>query len=273
MGEVPHTRSDISLNSVQSVERALDLLEYLARASKWTGVSELSAATGLPVGTVHRLLMTLLAREYVVRDTHTRLYALGPAFRTLVGSDPRMPNWAEIAAPYLRELVEVSGETANLAVMERGRAVYVAQAQPMRMVRMFTELGNRVFMHNTGCGKVLLAYQAEEVISSIIAESGLPAYTDKTITDPEHLQNELETVRQQGYASDNGEVEEGVHCLAVPVYGPKGKVIAAMSISGPTSRLSSERTPILIPHLKRISKDLSRMLLMPRELTEDAGTS
>jgi IclR family acetate operon transcriptional repressor len=273
MEEVPHARSEISLNNVQSVERALDLLEYLARASKWTGVSELSAAPGLPIGTVHRLLMTLMAREYVVRDNHTRRYALGPAFRILAGSDPLRPNWAEVAAPYLHELVEVSGETANLAVMERGRAVYVAQAQPRRMMRMFTELGNRVLMHNTGCGKVLLAYQPEEVITSIIAEAGLPAYTDKTITDPERLRQELEMVRQQGYASDNGEVEEGVHCLAVPVYDPKGKVIAAMSISGPTSRLSSERTPILIPHLKRISKNLSQTLFAPREHTEDAGSS
>lgn len=271
MEEVPHVRSEMSLNSVQSVERALDLLEYLARAANWTGVSELSTVTGLPVGTVHRLLMTLTAREYVVRDNHTRRYALGPAFRALVGSDPRMPNWSEIAAPYLRELVEVSGETANLAVMERGRAVYVAQAQPMRMVRMFTELGNRVFMHNTGCGKVLLAYQPDEVVSSIIAEAGLPAYTEHTITDPERLRHELELVRQHGYASDNGEVEEGVRCLAVPVYGPKRKVVAAMSISGPTSRLSSARTPILLPHLKRVSENLSQTLFASPPTHSDAN--
>jgi IclR family acetate operon transcriptional repressor len=265
MEEGTHTRPEMSLNGVQSVERALDLLENLARAANWIGVSELSAATGLPAGTVHRLLMTLAAREYVVRDHLTRRYALGPAFRALVNRDPRMPNWSEVATPYLRELVGISGETANLAVMERGRAVYVAQAQPMRMMRMFTELGNRVFMHNTGCGKVLLAYQTDEIIASILAEAGLPAYTEKTITDPDQLRQELETVRQNGYASDNGEVEEGVRCFAVPVYGPGGKVVAAMSISGPTSRLSSERTPMLIPHLKRVSGNLSRTLFAPRE--------
>ncbi len=132
-------RTENSSNgSVQSIDRALDLLECLARSPNWMGISELSNATGQPVGTVHRLLMTLMAREYVTRDSRTRRYALGPAFRLLAGTALRTPNWSEIAAPHLRELVEISGETANLAVIERDRAVYVAQAQPVRMVRMFT---------------------------------------------------------------------------------------------------------------------------------------
>jgi IclR family acetate operon transcriptional repressor len=138
------------------------------------------------------------------------------------------------------------------------------------MVRMFTELGNRVPLHCTGCGKVLLAYQPDSVIASIIAEAGLPGYTDKTITDPGQFQQELEMIRQQGYAVDNGEQEEGVHCLAVPVYGPKGKVVAAMSISGPSSRLDSRRTPALLPQLKRISAAISSALAASQE---NAGSS
>src|SRR6266566_7899461 len=154
-----------SLGAVQSVERALDLLECLARSSSWMGVSELNNATGQPVGTIHRLLMTLVARNYVVRDSRTRRYTLGPAFRRLTGISLQTPDWTEIGTPLLRELVEISGETANLAVIEGDRAVYEAQAQPRRMVRMFTELGNRVHLHCTGCGKVLLAYQPDSVIA------------------------------------------------------------------------------------------------------------
>jgi IclR family acetate operon transcriptional repressor len=164
--------------------------------------------------------------------------------------------------------VEISGETANLAVMEGYQAVYVAQAQPVRIVRMFTELGNRVPLHCTGCGKVLLAYQPDSVITAVIAEMGLPSYTDKTITDPGQFQQELELIRQQGYAVDNGEQEEGVRCLAVPVYGPKGRVVAAVSISGPSSRLDSRRTPSLLPHLKRISAALSSALAAAQESAE-----
>ena len=249
-----------SINGVQSIERALDLLEYLAHCGGWSGISELSTATGQPVATVHRLLMTLMTREYVVRDARTRRYSLGPAFSMLVNTTLQTPNWNEIATPFLRELVEISGETANLAVMERDKAVYVAQAQSLRMVRMFTELGNRVPLHNTGCGKVLLAYQPESVIRSIIAEAGLPAYTDTTITQPEQLLQEFAGIRTNGYAIDNGEQEEGVRCLSVPVYGVGDKVVAAISISGPASRLDSSRITALVPHLKRVSNKLSSEL-------------
>jgi IclR family acetate operon transcriptional repressor len=267
MEEVP--KESVQLGGVQSVERALDLLEHLAHTSDWVGVSELSIATGLPAGTVHRLLMTLITREYVIRDRQKRRYAIGPAFRLLADNNSRMPDWPKIAMPYLQELVAVSGETANLAVLERNRAVYVAQAQSMRMVRMFTEIGNRVTLHSTGCGKVLLAFQSDEVIRSILAEIRLPACTDKTITNLERLQEELAQVRQQGYARDDEEMEEGVRCIAVPVYhlkelqGPKGKVVAAMSISGPTSRLDSVCVSVLIAHLQRISGDLSKAMFVP----------
>ena len=261
-----HNQKSALLGAVQSVERVLDLLECLARSSSsWVGISELSNATGQPAGTIHRLLMTLVARQYVVRDSRTRRYALGPAFRRLAGACLQTPDWPTIATPQLREVVEISGETANLAVMEGNQAVYVAQAQPTRMVRMFTELGNRVPLHCTGCGKVLLAYQPESVIASTIAETGLPRYTETTITDPGQLQQELEMIRQQGYAVDHGEQEEGVCCLAVPVYGPKGRVVAAVSISGPSSRLDSRRLPTLLPHLKRISAAISSALAAAEE--------
>jgi IclR family acetate operon transcriptional repressor len=112
---------------------------------------------------------------------------------------------------------------------------------------------------------VLLAYQSDSVITAVIAETGLPRYTDKTITALGHFQQELELIRQQGYAVDNGEQEEGVRCLAVPVYGSKGKVIAAVSISGPSSRLDSRRIPTLLPHLKRISAAISNTLAITQE--------
>ena len=272
-GELPKVsqikQEDSSLSAVQTVERALDLLECLARSSGWMGISELSQATGQPLGTIHRLLKTLTTRDYVVRDSSTRRYTLGPAFRRLAGSGLQTLDWTELATPFLQELVEVSGETANLAVLERNRAVYEAQAQSTRMVRMFTVLGNRVPLHCTGCGKVLLANQPDSVIASIVAESGLPRYTETTITDFGQLQQELEMIRRQGYAVDNGEQEDGVRCLAVPVYNAKGKVVAAMSVSGPSSRVDSRYIPILLPHLKRISAAISSALAISQEETSE----
>lgn len=248
------------MNGVQSIERALDLLECLAGGSGWMGISELSIATGLPVATIHRLLKTLMVRDYIIRDSRTRRYALGSAFNLLVNSTAQTPDWNELAVPCLQELVEVSGETTNIAVMERDKAVYVAQAQPTRMVRMFTEIGNKVPLHNTGCGKVLLAFQPESVANTIIASTGLTAHTEKTITNPDQLRQELAHIRENGYALDNGEQEEGVRCVSVPIYGAGKRVVAAISISGPDSRLNETRAVALVPHLKRVSSELSTML-------------
>ncbi|HZU00140.1 MAG TPA: IclR family transcriptional regulator [Ktedonobacteraceae bacterium] len=253
------------LCGVQSIEQALDLLECLACSVGWVGISELSEATGQPAAMIHRLLMTLVMRKYVVRDSRTHCYALGPAFHGLSGSSRQMPDWTEIATPHLQELVEISGETANLTVIEGNRAVYVAQAQPTRRLRVFTKLGNRVPLHCTGCGKVLLAYQPESVIASIMAQTELSRYTETTITDLGHLQQELELIRQQGYAVDNGEQEEGVRCLAAPVYDSKGRVVAAVSVSGPSSRLDSGHIPTLLSHLKRISAIISSTLATSQE--------
>jgi IclR family acetate operon transcriptional repressor len=259
-----------SLSAVHSVERAFDLLEYLARAQDWVRISELSQATGQPVGTIHRLLKTLIAREYVVRDSATRLYTLGPALRRLAGKSSQTPDWTQIATPCLQELVEASGESANLAVLERNRAVYEAQAQPRRMVRMFTEIGNRVPLYCTGCGKVLLAFQPDSVVASLVAEEGMPRYTERTITDFGQLQQELELIRQQGYTIDNGEMEDGVRCIAVPVYSTAGKVVAAISISGPSSRVDARSIPTFLPYLKRASAAISSRLAAARESEEGA---
>ncbi len=266
MQEVSGEKAEnIGMNGVQSIERALDLLECLARGPGWMGISELSIVTGLPIATIHRLLKTLTTRGYVVQDRHTRRYSLGAAFSLLVNNTAQIPDWNAIATPFLQELVEVSGETANLAIMERDKAVYVAQAQPVRMVRMFTELGNRVPLHNTGCGKVLLAFQPESVANTIIAGTGLTAYTEKTITNLDQFRQELARIRENGYAIDNGEQEEGVRCLSVPVYGAGSRVVAAISISGPASRLDATRTSALVPQLKRVSADLSTTLTAHRQ--------
>ena len=127
-----------------------------------------------------------------------------------------------------------------LAVLEDGYVVYVAQASGERMVRMFTEVGNRVHPHSTAVGKVLLAHQPREVVESILGRLGMPAATPNTITDIERFMNELDRVREQGYAVDLEEQEEGVSCIAVPV-APVDGWVAAMSVSGPSGRLGEER--------------------------------
>jgi len=173
----------------------------------------------------------------------------------------------------LRELMEVSQESANLAVLEKNSVVYIEQVPvPGRTVRMFTQPGTYAPVHATGTGKAILAFEPEEVRDSIIRQIDLTHFTLNTITDPERFREELDRIREQGYALDFEEKEEGVRCLAAPVFGPEGNVVAAMSISGPAGRLSETRLEELVPEIKRIAAACSENLKTSWRMPEEEQT-
>ena len=242
-------------SGVQSLNRAFELLERLADAEGTLGVSELAAATGLPLPTIHRLLRSLATGGYV-RQEPSRRYTLGARLIRLGDAASRSVGvWA---GPQLRRLVAEVGETANMAMLEGDAAVYVAQAPSAHSMRMFTEVGRRVMAHCTGVGKVLLSRLDDPAVLRLARRTGLPAMTDHTITAPDQLVAELARVRAQGYAVDDGEQEVGVRCLAVPVEGGPGSI--AISVSGPSGRLTEERIPQIVPVLHRIAADLGTEL-------------
>ncbi|MEU9887450.1 IclR family transcriptional regulator [Sphaerisporangium sp. NPDC051017] len=246
------------MSTVQSVDRALDVLEALADRGGEAGLSEIAARTGLPYGTIHRLLQALLSRGYV-RQESDRRYALGSALVRLGGAAERMVAvWAQ---PYLEKMVALSGETANLAVMEGDFVVYVAQAASPRRLRMFAEVGRRVLPHSTAVGKVMLADRPDA--AAVLARTGLPRRTEHTVTTVEEMMAELDAVRERGYAVDLGEEELGVHCLAVPVRDG-GRVIAGMSVSGPVERMEALDRDRLAEGLRRIADEFGAELTPPR---------
>jgi IclR family transcriptional regulator, acetate operon repressor len=241
---------------VQSLERAFDLLERMADAGGEVGLSELSATSGLPLPTIHRLMRTLVACGYV-RQQSNRRYALGPRLIRLGESASRLlGTWAR---PYLARLVEETGETANMALLDGDEIVYVAQVPSKHSMRMFTEVGRRVLPHSTGVGKALLASVPDEEVRALLARTGMPAATDKTITTPEGFLAALEDVRQTGYAVDDNEQEIGVRCLAVSV--PDYPTSAAISISGPAGRVTEAATEKIVPVLQQIAAELSAALV------------
>ncbi|MEO3802687.1 IclR family transcriptional regulator [Nonomuraea sp. B1E8] len=242
--------------SVQSVERALDVLEALAEHGGEAGLSEIAARTGLPYGTIHRLLQTLLARGYV-RQESDRRYALGGGLVRLGGIAESMVGvWAQ---PYLGKMVELSGETANLAVLEGDFIVYVAQAPSPRRLRMFAEVGRRVLPHSTAVGKVLLAGRPASEAVAVFERTGMPRRTPNTITELTAMLAELQRVRSCGYAMDLGEEELGVHCLAVPVWDGD-RVVAAMSVSGPAERIDGLDRDELAEGMRKIALDFGNEL-------------
>lgn len=247
-----------SVGGVQSLERALDILELLGHSEGELGVSEIGLSVGLANGTVHRLLSTLTQRGYARQVLDNRKYTLGPKAITLASS--ARGRLGPLARPFLTELMEVSQESANLAALDRNSVVYIEQVPAPRMVRMFTEPGNRVPPHASGTGKVLLAYQPPEAVPTILGRGELTRFTSSTITDVGQLREELDRIREQGYGMDSEEIEEGVRCVAAPVLGAEGKVVAAISISGPAGRLDGTRLEEIIPHIKRIAGELSKSL-------------
>ncbi|CAL9379592.1 IclR family transcriptional regulator [Streptomyces sp. enrichment culture] len=240
---------------VQSLERAFDLLERMADAGGEVGLSELSASSGLPLPTIHRLMRTLVACGYV-RQQPNRRYALGPRLIRLGESAARLlGTWAR---PHLARLVEVTGETANMALLDGDEVVYVAQVPSKHSMRMFTEVGRRVLPHSTGVGKALLAGFPPEEVRALLGRTGMPAATERTITTPEGFLAALEDVRRQGYAIDDNEQEIGVRCLAVPV--PDSPTAAAISISGPAGRVTESATERIVPVLQQVAAELSEVL-------------
>lgn len=240
---------------VQSLERAFDLLERMADAGGEVGLSELSASSGLPLPTIHRLMRTLVSCGYV-RQQPNRRYALGPRLIRLGESASRLlGTWAR---PYLAELVEATGETANMALLDGDEVVYVAQVPSRHSMRMFTEVGRRVLPHSTGVGKALLAHVPADEVRALLGRTGMPAATEKTITDPEEFIAELERIRTAGYAVDDNEQEIGVRCLAVTV--PDSPTAAAISISGPAGRVTETAQDKIIPVLQDVARQLSAAL-------------
>jgi IclR family acetate operon transcriptional repressor len=238
-----------SARSVQSVDRALDLLEALAGSDHPVGVGELAARTGLPQGTAHRLLRSLQARGYVRHDP-ARKYSLGAAAFRL--GDAAQRSLAHTARPFLGRLVEQTGETANLSVMEGDDVVYVAQVPSPHTLRMFAEVGRHVPPHSTASGKVMLAAMPVDQRAGLVRRLALHRLTEHTITEPEELLAELDRVRERGWASDEGEQEQGVRCVAVPV-GQGPGVFAALSISGPAERFAGSAVDGLVELMRTVA--------------------
>jgi len=249
---------------VQSVKRAFDLLHLIALAEAGAALSELAAASGLPVPTIHRLLRGLVDSGHVVQ-LPSRRYALGPRMLGLGQSAGRtLDAWAHA---HLTRLAELTGETANLAMLDVEDVVYLAQVSSQRhIVRMFTEVGSRVSVHCTGVGKALLAELPTKTAREVVTAAGMPARTRHTITDLDELVEELARIRRAGHAVDDEEQELGVRCVAVVV---RGVPATAISVSGPASRLTRPAMGRLVPVVRAAARELGEALGRPRELLRE----
>jgi len=246
----------VARRSVQSVDRALDLLEALAASEGEVSITSLANRTSLHVSTVHRLLTTLLRRGYVRQNPETRAYYTGAKLATLAEGRSRFNELRHRARPILSALTDQTRETSNLVVLDDVMAVYIETVTSPHVVRMSTTLGNRVPLHATGAGKALLAWLAPDRRDALIDRTEMRAHTARTITERASLRRALEEIRERGYAIDDEEYDEGVRCVSVAV-GPIGSPLAAISVSAPASRMTRQRGGELAQLLRRAASELA----------------
>ncbi|MFG1794941.1 IclR family transcriptional regulator [Nocardia sp. NPDC049149] len=237
---------------VQSIERAFGLLETMADEGGTMGLSQLATASGLPLPTIHRLVRTLVDLGYL-RQEPSRQYVLGPKLIKLGESSAHLLGVR--ARPHLTRLVDELGESANMAMLDGDQIVYVAQVPSRHSMRMFTEVGRRVLPHCTAVGKALLADLPPERTRDLLQRTGMPRYTEHTITAPDEFARQLEAAARDGYAIDDGEQELGVRCIAVAV--PEAPAPLAISISGPAGRMTDELINRAAPLLTEVSLALA----------------
>ena len=245
---------------VQSVDRALSIIETLAEDDEGYRLSDLAIRTGLSTSTVHRLLATLESRRFVQFDRTESKWHVGARAFTVGATFARRRNFSAQAVPYLRKLRDLTRETANLAVVDDEFIIVLTRAESREIMRSLTKVGGRVAMVASGVGKAVLATYSDADVSAIIHHHGMPRLTEKSIVRPSDLFKELEKVRRQGFAIDDEEACMGLRCIAAVVYNDNSEPLAAISVSGMTSRITDERLATLGETVREVAAELTLAL-------------
>ena len=246
-------------NMVQSVERAMKILEALEGEADGLGVTELSRRIKLHKSTVHRLLSTLLSLGYVEQNNENEKYRLGMKLLYLGSAILERMDLRHEAYIFLKELSRDVNEAVHLVIPDGHSALYVDKINGNKTIRMHSQIGRRVPMHASAVGKCMLAYADEDFVEEVF-QTGLRKYTQNTITDPEKLREHLQQVRGQGYAVDDEENEGGIRCVGAPIFNYTGKVIGAVSVSGPTVTVLPERIEEIAEKLRACAYKISERM-------------
>jgi DNA-binding IclR family transcriptional regulator len=245
---------------VKSVSRALDIITLVSLKKGGLGVTEIANQIDINKSSVYRILSTLVQYGYVEQDVETGKYKLGYKFLEISSKLLESIDLRAEARMYLQELENETNEVIHLVVYDQGEVVYIEKLDGSETLRMHSKVGKRAPMHCTSVGKAILAHLPSGVVLDILERKGLPMHTDKTITNKDDFLLELNTVRQKGYALDLEENENGITCIAVPIFDHMGNAIAAVSISGPTIRMTNERLEQLQSRMQNIGRQISSRL-------------
>jgi IclR family acetate operon transcriptional repressor len=245
---------------VQSVDRALLIIETLAEDDEGYRLTDLAVRTGLSPSTVHRLLTTLEKRRFVQFDRQESMWHIGAQSFAVGSTFVRRRNFVAQALPYLRKLRDQTRETANLAVVDDGAMVVLTRVESREIMWSVTKVGGRVPMVASGLGKALLSTYSEQDVFAIIQREGMPRLTSRSIVRAGELCKSLHDIRQQGFSVDDEEALIGLRCVSAVVYDDCSEPLAAISVSGKASRVSNDRLPVLGKLVQEVAAELTRAL-------------
>ncbi len=260
---------------VQSLGRALSILERLADADGMT-LTDLAQSVGLAPSTTHRLLTTLQQRRFADFDEEYGVWVIGVGAFNVGNAFLRNRRIVTLGRPVMRRLMEDVGETVNLAVEDQSELVYVTQFESHAPMRAFFRPGRRAPMHASAVGKAMLAEMDDAKVTDYLHRKGMPRFTDKTIVDPAALRAELQQVRERGWAVDDEEHTVGMRCVASTIHNEHGEVIAGVSVSGPSVRVTETRLGELGARVVQAANEITEQIggvvpLSRRQVTARGG--
>lgn len=244
---------------VNSVRKALAILNLLSDG-KERSLSEITQELDLAKSTVHSLLETLTSACVLERDAESGGYSLGIRLIELGYCAQTGLDICRISAPFLQGLNVKFDETVHLTVLDNNEVLYIDCIESRRRLRTYSVIGVRAPLHCTSVGKAILAFLPDNEIRKILAEKGLPVFTEATIASPEQLAAEVAVIRKQGFAIDNMEHEEHLRCVGAPIFNSQGSVFASLSLSGPAERNTMERILEMAPEVVAAGLEISRRL-------------
>jgi len=247
---------------MNSIEKSIQILNYLSYVEKSVGITELSSKLLFPKSTVHRILKSLLKHSLVDQERDTSKYRLGLRILEYSNSFYNSFDFRQIAKPFLKKICLETRLTTFLAAWYSGRSICIDSIAPSQNANthLFVETGKEMPFHSAASGKMLLAHQPSEDIKRIINEKTLPKYTSKTIVNPKKLEEHLLEIRHKGFSICNEELEEGIKAISVPVKNINKEIIASITVTGLSKRLSSSNIKKLIKILNNSAQELSGML-------------
>jgi len=265
--------SGVKTTSAPAVERALDILELLSSSKAGLTLSDLSSSLDVHKSSVHYLLDTLLRRGYVHRNEVTKRLLLGLKILTLSDAALAGVELRRHAAVHLRRLMEKSGLTVHLAVLEGDEAVLVDKLEPAGAARVSTWVGKRMDLHSSAVGKAIMAYLPDEQFERLARDRGFTRYNENTKVTRRRIEEDIDQIRRRGYAVEDEEGEIGFRCVGCPIFDSEGRIAAAVSVAGTTSQITSESGALLSERVKETADAITRCIGCPAAEADVSGVA